>query len=108
MSNYIIGLIVFAAFARAAREYEKSVLAWGAIGLASFFIPQFSIAFLGTAFLRVVNAPRASLFLLVADLVASAAIAAWAYNKLMDRAMQEMAARDGAASAIESPGAEKQ
>jgi MFS superfamily sulfate permease-like transporter len=103
MSSYIIGFMVFAAFARAAREYKKSALAWGAIGLVSFFIPQYSIAFLGTAILRSVDAPRASILLLVGDLVASAMIAAWAYNKLMDRAIRELASLDAAASAIVPP-----
>ena len=108
MSTYIIGFIVFAAFARAAREYKKSALAWGVIGLASFFIPQFSIAFLGTAFLSWVDAPRASIFVLVADFAGSAVIAAWAYNKLMDRAIEEMAALDAAASAIAPPNPDRQ
>jgi len=41
MSGYIIGFIVFAALARAAREYKKNAVAWGAIGFPSFFIPQY-------------------------------------------------------------------
>ena len=103
MTTYIIGLIVFTAFARAAREYKKSALGWGAIGLASFFIPQYSIAFLGTAFLRSVAGLGASFLLFVADLAASAIIAAWVYNKLMDRAIQQLAALDAAASASAPP-----
>ena len=61
MGDYIIGFIVFSAFARAAREYNKSILLWGSIGLASFFIPQYSITFLGMAWLQYVGAPDALL-----------------------------------------------
>jgi MFS superfamily sulfate permease-like transporter len=107
MSSYVIGFIVLAAFARAAREYKKSALAWGAIGLASFFIPLYSIAFLGTALLRSVGALAPTL-LLVADLAASAAIAAWAYNKLMHRAIQELASLDAAASPTVPPSPDRQ
>jgi hypothetical protein len=100
MSNIIIGIIVFAAFARAAREYNKSAFAWGAIGLAAFFIPQFAIAFLVGMFFF---AGRGASLLLLGDFIASAMIAAWTYNKLMNLAIDEMAARDAAASAPQPP-----
>jgi hypothetical protein len=103
MTDYIIGFIVFSAFARAAREYNKSMFLWGTIGVASFFIPLNLITFLGLALLQSAGAPDASLVLLGAAFVASVMIAIFAYNKLMSRAIQELESLDATAPATAPP-----
>jgi hypothetical protein len=104
MGSYIIGFIVFVAFARAAREYQKSVVAWGLIGVAAFFVSQFAIGFLGAIILRMAGATSALSLLLIGDFVASVVITGWTYKKLMDGAIREMAARDAAASVSAASG----
>ena len=103
MGDFIIGFIVFSAFARAAREYSKSMLLWGVIGVASFFVPQYSIAFFGTALLQSAGASASIPLVLVATFVASVVMVIFAYNKLMSRAIQEMASLDAAASTTAPP-----
>jgi hypothetical protein len=102
MSSLIIGVIVFGAFARAAGDYSKNAFLWGLTGLAAFFIPQYLISVLGTFILISAGAPGALSLFLIADFVLSVIITAWVYNKLMDRAIREMAARDAAADKAKS------
>lgn len=99
LGNAIISVIVGGAFLRAASEYNKSGLAWGAIGLASFFGPSWIMALLVPLVLALAGVDRGAGLgpLTVGSLVsfaAGAAVTVWSYNKLMERAIEEQAAKD--------------
>jgi len=104
LGNLIIAAILFGAFYRAAGEYNKNGFAWGLIGLAAFFVPNYVFALVIVILVSTVGAGNASIggwFSLSALLgfLASVAIVVWAYNKLMDVAINEQAAKDAQASA---------
>ena len=99
LGNAIIAFIVGGAFLRAASEYNKDGLAWGAIGLASFFCPAWIVALLSPLVLALAGADRGVGLgpLTVGSLVsfaAGAAVTVWSYNKLMEKAIEEQAAKD--------------
>jgi hypothetical protein len=78
---------VFAAFFRAARECAKSGLAWGLIGLASFFIPYFAIPIFVAILIAIAGVGgAASVMSGLIGFAAAVATVIWVYNKLMDRA----------------------
>jgi hypothetical protein len=100
LSNFIIGFFVFAAFFRAAREYGKNGVAWGLIGLVSFFTVLFTATFFVATLLTLVGAGNASLLISgLIGFVAAVATAMWVCNKLMERAIDKQAAIDSQASA---------
>jgi hypothetical protein len=108
MGNLIIAAILFGAFYRAAREYNKNGFAWGFIGLAAFFAPNYVFTLVIVILLATLGSGNASIggwFPLSALLgfVASVAIVVWTYNKLMDMAIKELAARDAQDSATAGP-----
>ena len=108
LGNLIIAAILFGAFYRAAGEYNKNGFAWGLIGLAAFFVPYYVFTLVIVILLATVGAGNASIggwFPLSALLgfVASVAIVVWTYNKLMDMAINEQAARDAQTSALAGP-----
>jgi hypothetical protein len=110
LGNAIIAFIVFGAFMRAGQEYGKNGAAWGAIGVASFFVPSFIIPILVTLVLTLGGASRdaaVGAFTLTGLLGFAGGVltAIWSYNKLMDRAIDAQAAKDAqeAAAAAEKP-----
>jgi hypothetical protein len=107
----IIAFIVGGAFVRAGYEYGKNGLSWGAIGLASFFVPCLVIPILVSLLLTLSGASRniALGSLSMTSLLGFAAgvgAAVWTYNKLMDRAIDAQAAKDAQefAAAAQKPG----
>jgi hypothetical protein len=58
LANCIITFIIGGAFVRAGQEYGRNGLAWGAIGLASFFIPSLAIPILISFILTLAGASR--------------------------------------------------
>jgi hypothetical protein len=98
IADSIIACFVFVAFFRAAGEYQKNGVAWGFIGLASFFVPNFVIPFAVAVALSLAGAGRAVLMGFtvagLAGFVAGLVTVVWVYNKLMERAIEEQAARD--------------
>jgi hypothetical protein len=99
LENGIIAFIVGGAFVRAGQEYGKNGLAWGAIGLVSFFGPSLAVPFLVLLVLRLSGANRdvaLGSFNLTGLLGFAAGVGAavWTYNKLMDRAIDAQAAKD--------------
>jgi hypothetical protein len=99
IGNFIIAFIVGGAFVRAGREYGKNGLAWGAMGLASFFVPYFAIPFLVSFVLILSGASRnialGSLSLTgLLGFAAGVGATVWTYNTLMDRAIDAQAGKD--------------
>lgn len=99
IGNGIIACIVFSAFFRAAQEYNKNGLAWGAIGVFSFFIPYLVIPIVAAILLTSSGAGSsagAGLFSIsaIAGFGIAVAVVIWVYNKLMERAIDEQAALD--------------
>jgi hypothetical protein len=99
LGDVIIAFIVGGAFLRAGREYGNNGVAWGAIGLVSFFAPMFVIPFLVSFILALSGASRdiaLGSFSLTGLLGFAAGIGAavWTYNKLMERAIEAQAAKD--------------
>jgi hypothetical protein len=97
--NGIIAFIVGGAFVRAGQEYGNNGLAWGAIGLASFFLPSLVLPIL-VLFVLNLSGARPNIasgsFSLISLLGFAAGVGAtvWTYNKLMDRAINVQAAKD--------------
>jgi hypothetical protein len=101
IGNAIIAFFVFGAFFRAAQQYNKNGVEWGAIGLASFFIPNFLIPFLAAILLTSIGAGRVDVagWLSISAFIgfgAGVAIVIWVYNKLMERAIDGQAVLDSA------------
>jgi hypothetical protein len=97
--NAIIAFIVGGAFVRAGYEYGKNGLAWGAIGLAAFFVPSLLIPILVSLGLTLTGANRnialGSISLTgLLGFAAGVCAAIWTYNKLMHRAIEAQAAKD--------------
>jgi len=104
LGNAIIAFIVFGAFMRAGREYGKSGVGWGAIGVASFFVPSLVIPLLVTLALTLGGANRDAAmgsFTLTGLLGFAGGVMTtiWSYNKLMERAIDAQAAKDAQAAA---------
>jgi len=99
IGNFIIAFIVFGAFFRAAKEYNHSGFQWGAIGVASYFVPNWIILFVVTIAAGPGNGGVLSLASL-AGFVLSIVFVVWMYNKLMDRAIEAQAALDSQVSAL--------
>jgi hypothetical protein len=109
--NGIIAFIVGGAFVRAGQEYGKTGLAWGAIGLASFFVPSLIVPILVLFVLKLSGASpniASGSFSLTSLLGFAAGVGAtvWTYNKLMDRAINAQAAKDAQefTTAAQNPG----
>lgn len=99
LANCIVTLIIGGAFVRAGREYGRNGLAWGAIGLASFFVPSLAIPILLSFILTLAGASRdiaLGSFNLTGLLGFATGVDAtvWTYNKLMERAIDAQAAKD--------------
>ena len=93
---------IFGAFFRAAREYGANGFLWGGVGLASFYGTFFLVSVaVGLAF-GAVSVLGMMALAPVAGFVAGVAAVIFAYNKLMDRAIQAQAMRDDAASSASS------
>jgi hypothetical protein len=104
VGNLIITIIVFGAFFRAAREYSKNGVAWGLIGVAAYFIPQYVVLFAVGAIVYATSDPTSSgsefTIPLLAGFAAGVLCVIWTYNKLMERAIDEQAALAAKASAV--------
>jgi hypothetical protein len=105
LGDLIIAAILFGAFYRAAGEYNKNGFAWGFIGLAAFFVPNYVFTLVIVILMATVGARNTSIggwlpLSALLGFVASVTIVVWTYNKLMDRAINEQAARDAQASAL--------
>jgi hypothetical protein len=101
--NIIIFIVVFGAFFRAAREYGKNGFAWGFIGVAAFFVPDFLIPIVVAMILVLfgVGGEVAVGSIAITGLVgfvAAIGIVVMVYNKLMDRAIAQQAAIDARSS----------
>jgi len=99
LGNAIIAFVVFGAFMRAGREYGKNGAGWGAIGVASFFIPSLVIPILLTVAMTLGGAnrdmavgsiPLTGLLGFAGGVMATI----WSYNKLMDREIEAQATKD--------------
>jgi Na+/melibiose symporter-like transporter len=111
LENGIIAFIVGGAFIRAGQEYGKNGWVWGAIGLASFFVPSLVVPILVLLVLRLSGANRDiafGSFNLTGLLGFAVGVGAtvWTYNKLMERAIDAQAAKDAQelATAAQKPG----
>ena len=97
IGNFIIAFIVFGAFFRAAKEYNQSGFTWGAIGVTSYFVPNWIILF-GVALAAGPGNGGVLSLASIAGFVLSIVFVVWMYNKLMDRAIEAQAALDAQVS----------
>jgi len=97
VSKFIIAVIVSEHL-----RSENTVRAgfkWGAIGVASYFVPNWIVLFVVTIAAGPGNGGVLSLASL-AGFVLSIVFVVWMYNKLMDRAIEAQAALDAQVSAL--------
>jgi hypothetical protein len=113
LGNAIIAFIVGGAFVRAGYEYGKNGLAWGAIGLASFFGPSVVIPILVSVVVTLSGASRDiafGSFNLTGLLGFAAGVGAtvWTYSRLMDRAIEAQSVKDAQElAAAQKPGSSR-